>query len=431
MDRLSKMSRDLRRAKSPVSSVLPALLAVLVWPACPVAKAAQPAEVKLTASDAATGDLFGFAVAIDTLTAVVGTPSDDEGAVGAGSAYVFVRQGKDWVEQAKLVAGDPELADFFGFHVAVSGNTVVVGAPSDRGVADVNGKAYVFRRSGSSWSQEARLVAPDGAPDDEFGNWVSVAGDTLAVGAPGHDQPGQPDQGAAYVFVRVNGAWSLQQKLLASDGNGGAAFGDEFGYSVSISGETLLVGARFDSDLAPTAGAAYVFERAGGVWIERAKLTAGDPDPVDRFGRALALEGSTAVISARLDDEAGANAGAAYVFVGSGSTWTQQTKLLAGDAEPNDVFGHSVSLNGARIVVSAHLDDDACAADPGCDSGAAYVFKRTGTAWSQESKLVPGDGAAADFFGFSVAIAGSRVVVGSPLDDDAGESSGSTYVLTP
>ncbi len=212
--------------------------------------------------------------------------------------------------------------------------------------------------------QIAKLTSGDAATNDEFGYSVAISGDTAVVGAPYDDDAGS-DSGSAYVFVRSGASWSQQAKLTAGD----AAAGDEFGYSVAISGDTAMVGAYADDDGGSESGSAYVFVRSGASWSQQAKLTAGDAAADDWFGFSVAISGDTAVAGANGDDDAGAYSGSAYVFVRSGASWSQQTKLTAGDAAADNEFGYSVAISGDTAVVGAHLDDDG-----GSDSGSAYAF---------------------------------------------------------
>ena len=254
-------------------------------------------QAKLTASDGAAFDRFGRAVAIDGDTAVVGASWD-------GSAYVFVRSGATWAEQAKLVASDAA-GDHFGNSVSLSGDTAVVGAPHDDDAGSESGSAYVFVRSGTTWTEEAKLTASDAAAGDWFGFSVSLSGDTAVVGA-WRDDDARTDSGSAYVFVRSGRGWAEKAKLVASD----PAFGDSFGTSVSLSGDTAVVGAPHDGG----AGSAYVFVRSGTAWAEKAKLVASDGATGDSFGWSVSLSGDTAVVGAPHDGDAGFESGSAYVF---------------------------------------------------------------------------------------------------------------------
>jgi hypothetical protein len=311
----------------------------------------------------------------------------------------------------KLTASDAAAGDIFGVAVAVSGDTAVIGASNDD---DRRGSAYVFVRSGGVWSEEAKLMASDAAPDDDFGFAVAVSGDTAVIGARQEDPGGINNQGSAYVFTRSNGVWSEEAKLTASDPGPTGAF---FGWSVALSNETAVIGAITDRlYTGPNWGAAYVFTRANGVWSEEAKLIASDSGHVDfNFGYSVGVSGDTAVIGSWNE--------AAYVFTRSHGVWSEETKLIASDAAPFDDFGESVAVSGDTVVVGARSDDDNAN-----QSGSAYVFTRSNGTWSEETKLTASDAAAREVFGWSVAASADTVVIGAPWSD---EGSGSAYVFEP
>jgi len=208
-------------------------------------------------------------------------------------------------------------------------------------------------------------------------------------------------------------------KITASDN----AANDRFGNSVSISGDYAVVGAIFDDDNGNDAGSAYVFKRTGTSWAEEAKLLPSDGAADDRFGVSVSIFGDYAVVGAWNHDDNGNGSGSAYVFKRTGTTWVEEAKLLASDGAADDAFGVKVSIFGDYAVVGAWKHDD-----NGNGSGSAYVFKRTGTSWAQEAKLLASDGAASDYFGISVFIFGDYAVVGAAFDNDNGQWSGSAYV---
>jgi hypothetical protein len=385
-------------------------------------------EAQLTAAGGALNNQFGISVAFSGDTAIVGSQFNTVGAnPGQGSAYVFTRSGSTWTQQAQLTAADGALNDLFGFSVAISGDTAIVGAfVNDVGANANQGSAYVFTRSGSTWTQQAQLTATDGAAEDNFGFSVAISGDTAVVGAPLDDLGANGDQGSAWVFSRVGSAWiGPDLQAIASDG----AAGDRFGTSVAISGDTAIVGASEDSVGANGAqGSAYVFTRSGSVWTQQAQLTAADGAFADFFGSSVALSGDTAIVGAFASD-VGSNvdAGSAYVFTRSGTTWTQQAKLTAADGASGDNFGVSIALSGDTAVVGARGDDMGA----NFDQGSAYVFTRSGSTWTQQTKLTAADGAASDRFGASVAIAGNTAIVGAYLNKvGANVNQGSAYVFT-
>ncbi len=373
-------------------------------------------EAQLMAADGP--DYFGNSVSVDRGTVVVGAYGDDTAAgMNAGSAYVYHRSGMQWMQQAQLTAGDGASGDNFGRSVSVDGDTVVVGAYGDDTEAGVNaGSAYVFTRSGNLfWNLQGKLLASDGAANDNFGISVSVDGDTTAVGAYVDDTSAGTNAGSAYIYVRDESGWIQQAKLTANDG----AAEDRFGRSVSVDGDTVLVGARGDE---MSTGSAYVYVRSESSWSEQAKLAASDGDVNDQFGISVSVEADTAVVGAFLDDTGlGVNAGSAYVYVRSGTTWMMQAKLIASDGEADDLFGRSVSLSGDSLLIGARNDESG--------TGSAYFFERSGTTWNEQTKIVASDGAAGDRFGVSVSLSGDMAVVGAYFDDtSAGTDSGSAYL---
>ncbi len=377
-------------------------------------------QVKLTASDGTTNNFFGDSVAISGDTALVGQSGDLLGAsfVGSGAGYVFVRSGTTWSQQAKLVTSTHATGDSCGRSVALEGDTAVVGCVRQTGTVTRQGVVYVFVRSGTSWTQQARLTASDPAADDNFGVSVAISGETLLVGAHGHNDHGA-DSGSAYVFVRSGTSWTQQAKIDAAD----AAAGDLFGVSVDLSGDTALVGAQTADPHGTDSGAAYVFVRSGSLWPQQAKLTAPDGAAGDRFGISVRLSGNTALVGSFGDDIGSVtDAGSAYVFVQSGTSWTQQAKLTANDGTASDGFGRSVVVSGDTAVVGAEADNG--------NKGSAYVFVRSGSSWIQQTKLQAADGVANAHFGRSLALESNTVMIGAPGDNDLGTSSGSVYVYT-
>jgi hypothetical protein len=310
-------------------------------------------EQKVVASDGAAMDLFGTSVALLGNTALVGAPGDAIGANSEqGSAYVFVHDGTTWSEQAQLTASDGMAGDYFGVSVALSGDTALVGAyEHDVGTNINQGAVYVFLRSGMTWMQQAKLTASDGAAVDHFGISVALSDDTALVGAYGDDVEANDGQGSAYVFTRSGMTWTQQEKLTASDG----APYDRFGGAVAISGDTALVGAFEDNiGMKRDQGSAYVFVRSGTSWIQQAHLTDSQGDVGDFFGRSVAISGNTALVGADWDD---AGTGSASVFVRDGTAWSEQGHLTAWDGAEQDWFGISVALSDDTALVGAYGDD--------------------------------------------------------------------------
>lgn len=382
---------------------------------------------KLLASGLSSDARFGIEVAMssDGNTLLIGAFTEsDSPEIDNGAAYVFVRSGNTYTQQARLLASDKESSAAFGRSVAISsdGNTALIGASGeDSSSYSSNGAAYVFTRSGSTWTQQQKLLASDLQTNDFFGISVSLSadGNTALVGASGESTTPTVYNGAAYVFTRSGGTWTEQQKLLASDKG---SF-DDFGTSVALSsnGDTALIGALNNSE-PPLSynGAAYVFTRSGGTWTQQQKLSASDKVSSDNFGVSvdLSADGDTALIGAfDVSTSPLSNNGAAYVFIRSSGTWTEQQKLLANDRATIDYFGESVALSadGNTALIGAPGESTS----PRLGNGAAYVFTRSGSNWSEQQKLLARDYSTNEDFGRSVAIStdANTVLIGAFLED--------------
>ncbi len=393
------------------------------------------APIQLKQPDGAAGDYFGFGAAISGNTIVVGAPYDAVGVSAyQGSASVFVKSGTTWVHQAKLTANDGGPYLYFGLVVAISGDTIVVGEQAAKiGNNLSQGAAYVFTRSGTVWTQQAKLIAGDGAANDHFGQAVAISGNSVIVGAPYHNLTTNGYQGSAYVFSRSGTTWTQQQRLTASD----AAANDALGWSVAIDGDSAIVGAV---GAASGKGAAYVFTRTGTVWTQQKKLLASDGDLYDDFGASVAIGADTAIVGADTDVVPGSTVpGSAYVFVRAGLDWSQQAhlfpgppQLLAGGFEDRGAaaagnFGNSVSLAGDTALVGAFADIVL-----GVQAqGSAYVFSRADTTWTRTKVLTSPDGLAYDSFANSVSISGKVAVSGTCGDDiDGKNNQGSAWIFS-
>jgi hypothetical protein len=295
----------------------------------------------------------------------------------AGAAYIFTRSGTSWSQQKKIQASNKGLEDQFGWSVAISGdgNTAIVGAQyEDTGATDA-GAAYIFRRSGTNWNEQQKIQASDKGQNDNFGRSVAISenGNTAIVGAWFADVVVGANilfnTGAAYIFTRSGTSWSEQQKIQASDKQGG----DRFGTAVAISGDgnTLIVGAGDEN----RNGAAYIFTRSGNNWSQQAKIQASDRGFDDLFGNSVAISenGNTAIVAAYIEDTGGSDAGAVYMFTRSGTTWSQQAKIQASDKQAFDNFGKSVAISydGSTSIVGAMAEDAGVT-----NTGAAYIYRR-------------------------------------------------------
>ncbi|HEX8558919.1 MAG TPA: Calx-beta domain-containing protein [Pyrinomonadaceae bacterium] len=383
---------------------------------------------RINGAETSQTSFFGENVDVDGDTVVVGASNDNVNGTATGAAYVFVRSGSAWAQQARLIPPDGAFGDDFGRAVAVSGDTIVVGAYDHKvGANDGQGAAYVFRRTGSAWALQQKLTAADGEKFDQFGLTVAVNGDTVVVGAIGDDISATNDNlGSAYVFVRSGASWTQQGKLTADAGGAANSFGTE----VAVSGDTAVVGSPLETvNSTANRGAAYVFRRTGSAWAREQRIVLDSGEAGDLFGISVDVDGGTAVFGAAQGFSAMAVRGAVFVYARAGSAWTQQQKLLASDGEQNDYFGRDVSISGDALVAGAFGDRVGGQDIPG--QGSAYVFRRAGSTWTEQQKLIATDGSGADFFGQHVALSGDTAVVGAKGDDVAGEQEkGSAYVFS-
>ncbi len=453
---------------------------------------------RLTADDASATDDFGFAVAISGDTVIVGAWGDDDSGPDSGAAYVFQRDHggvNNWGQVAKITAEDSGSPSSFGSAVAIHADTAVIGAPNDEDGGVSSGSAYVFNRNeggANAWGQTTKITPTDGEDGDWFGAAVTIDGDTAVIGAQWEDATG-PYFGAVYVFGRNEGgtdAWGQIDKVVPTDGSDL----QQFGSTASISEDTILVGARYDSGVGTNTGSAFVFRRDQGgpnTWGQVAKISPAGNGDGDYFGSSVSISGDTAVVSARWDDDNGADSGAAYVFqrdLGGPDAWSEVAKIGASDATTDDSFGFAVSISGDTVAAgapgtgypgestgsvylfardqggsgawgeSAKQDcpsaltaesvrfgssvsvdfDTAIVGAPNSyfsnhqDPGSAYLFARDRTssnAWGLITKLNPADGDPGDEFGTSVSISGDTAIVGAPRDDDVVYTSGSAYIF--
>jgi hypothetical protein len=301
----------------------------------------------------------------------------------------------------------------------------VIGAPGNGSSPDGTpddewsygpGAAYVFQYTAEAWGEETKLTAFDGAPDDEFGYSVSISGDAMVIGAPwAVSTEFSYGPGAAYVYRYSDGTWGFEQKLTASV----PGVEDKFGFSVSILGDTIVVGAHLDDGKAVDAGAAHVFSFNGLSWAIEDKLLASDGLAGDQFGFSVTQSSDTIAIGAKRHD----GKGAAYVFGWDGANWVEDTKLTASDGATGGRFGHSVAISSENTILIGAVHNDM--------KGSAYAFSNDGATWNEDLKFIaPIRGT--NYFGTAVAISGDDVLIGCLNDnDDKGAAYVSTVSYTP
>ncbi|MCP4959044.1 MAG: hypothetical protein GY925_07205, partial [Actinomycetia bacterium] len=344
-------------------------------------------ELKLTPSDGSPDKAFGRAVAISGSTIVVGS-SDSTNGLGAGAVYVYTPDGIGGYDETKLLASDGAAIDSFGNTIAISGDTVVVGASGDDDLGAESGSAYVYTPDGLGGYSETKLQASDGAAGDRFGGTVTLAGDEIVVSAYFDDDKGT-DSGSVYVYTPDGLGSYVETKLNGSD----TAALDMYGNSLASDGEAVVVGAHHDDDGGTKSGSVYLYQVRPTGYSESQQL-ASDAVAGDHFGGGVAMDGDRMVIGAPSRDDNGPASGAAYVYTPGGGAAPIETKLLASDGTVDDNFGHSVAVSGATVVVGS-----AATGPDGRGAGAAYVYTPDGIGGYSEVKLVAPDGASDDGFG--------------------------------
>jgi len=382
---------------------------------------------KLVAANPNSSDYFGYSVSVSGNSAVIGTYLDDDAGADAGCAYVFEKADGVWTEIAKLTASDAVSNHWFGFSAAISNDVIVVGAYRDNGD---QGAAYVFEKPMSGWvnmTETGKLTASDGVGSDKFGTTVSISNDQIVIGSSEDDDNGA-NSGSVYVFEKPVSGWiSMTEtaKLISSDGNGS----DLFGYSVSISDNSIVIGAHLNDQIGGDAGAAYIFEKPVGGWVngtEDAKLTASDGSASDWFGYSVAISGDDIIVGAYGDN---GQTGSAYVFQKPSGGWittSVSTKLESENGSGIDRLGYSVAISDGIAVVGVPYSDN-----PNTDQGSAIVFQKIDGTWNHSLGtliLKSSDGVTDDRSGWSVSISGNTVFSGA--FSSTGFDFGAVYVYT-
>ena len=447
--------------------------------------AAFAEQAYIKASNTGGSDEFGYRVALSGDTLAVGAyledsssnTTPDENATDSGAVYVFTRSGSTWTQQAYIKASNIGAGDKFGISVALSGDTLAVGAPGEdsitQGVGTVpddldpdanSGAVYIFARAGSNWSEEAYIKASNTGDQDEFGNSVALFDNTLAVGAHNEDSGTTgigstedntaANSGAVYIFTRNGASWSEQAYIKASNTEALDTFGD----SVALFGDTLAVGSPkedsittginstpVDNKITDDYGAVYVFVRNNTSWSQQAYIKASETDKADLFGISIALSADTLAVgmyqedsettginTTPIDTPAGKNTGAVYVFARSGTNWSKQAYIKASTTRVNDLFGYNVALSGDTLAVGVYGEDSDTTginSTPNTNSslaGAAYVFTRSAATWSEQYYIKASNTSGGDRFGWSTALSGDTLAVGAHFEDSSNTDINST-----
>lgn len=354
---------------------------------------------KLLPVDGVAGDFFGSAVATNGEIAVVGAWFKNN---FAGAVYVFRRYGSTWTEEEKLIPSDGSSYDFFGNSVDVYEDYIIVGATGSGNI----GAAYIFKHNGNSWEEVKKLTPDNGIVYDRYGSSVAISEEYAIVGA----ESAQTLKGAVYVYSKDGSSWTEDDMLT------GALYSSGFGSAVDISGESIIIGASDNSY-------AFVFMLDGNTWVMTAELDDLNGSIYDQFGASVSIDGDLAVVGATHHQNGNGATGAVYVYKRQGSNWVEEEKIVADDGELDDHFG-VVSMFGNTIIVGAYSDDDY-----GLDAGSAYLYQKEGNNWEFKEKLFASDGFAGDEFGSAAAVFSDVIVLGAPDDNDNGENSGSAYIF--
>ena len=380
-------------------------------------------ETKLTAFDGDSTDLFGRSNDLCFNYSAVGANEDDnENGINAGAAYIYKRDNTGWVFQQKVVASDGAEEDNFGYSVGVSDKYIIIGSPWDDDAGEKSGSAYIFKRDGDTWVETAKLTADDAGEDNRFGITVAIRdnGNTAVVGAFFDDDFGTRT-GSAYVYERMDDeSWTQVTKLLPDD----AAEGDWFGVSIDIDSYTIAIGSRFDdNENGVDAGAVYLFQEVDLEWVQQKKIIANDGTAGDRFHQ-VALHGDRLAIGASYDDDKGTSSGSVYIYKWQENDWIEEQKIISPEPDdvPSDYFGASLDIVGNRLIIGAYGNDEW-----GENAGKAYLYRHNGTQWDLERVIVPVDIDDGDWFGLPVTMNRGTIMISSRQDDDNGNNSGSVY----
>ena len=370
-------------------------------------------QTKLHPGDGANSDNFGTSLDVDETYIVVGAPYDDDKGTDSGSAYILSYNGSSWDQSQKLITTDETADDHFGMAVAIDDPVIVVGAPdySKTGSPSVSqcGGIYIYKRSGSNWSLIDTLAANDAASSDYFGQSVAIDENIIAVGAPKTDDSGSKS-GSVYIFFGNNGEdWAQNTELKASDGSSE----DQFGFSLAMDGNYVIIGSPYDDDNGAGSGSAYIFYYDGASWSQQAKLTANNATAGDWFGTSVNIDGSYAIVGAPNHDSGGTNAGAVYIFKKNESNWIQETSINGSGS--NSGMGISIAMNSSYAIV-------------GADNPGYFYTLELGSTWFKKTLYTLNENSN-NGLGDTVALNDTFAVFGLKQDNDNGTDSGAIAVF--
>ncbi|KPA16043.1 PKD domain-containing protein [Candidatus Magnetomorum sp. HK-1] len=380
-----------------------------------------PGENKIVPVECEKSDNFGRSVAILGDYAIGGANGDDDNGGNAGAVYIIKYNGQSWVKEQKILPEDGNLNDYFGCSAAISGSFAILGSYGNDDIGSKSGSAYIYQLSQKGWQKYQKLIPDDGAANDYFSYAIDIDGDFAIIGAYGDDDKGSMS-GSAYIFKKENKRWIQQQKIIDERGERN----DHFGYSVAISENFAIVGAYRDDDKGESSGTATIYKYNQNNWIKHTRLTAKDGKSNDYFGYDVTIAGEYAAVGAYQGDGKEVNMGSVYVYKydNDKDNWNQHSKIISKDGSANDYFGFSLDLYKTSLIIGAYGDDD-----KGSSSGSAYLYVLNQNQWKFQKKYLASDGQAYDYFGFDVSISESGIIVGAYGHDEQGGMAGAVYIF--
>ena len=382
----------------------PALAIVLLAATTPAV--AQEEEIRLRPADPIQSDIFGYDVAFDGTTILGGAPFGTYlGIPLAGRAYVFSHDGSKWIQQQRLLPSTRQPSAFFGVNLTLDGDALAIAASGEDTHTSNAGAVYIFEQENGVWREVIRLAPSALSFEAGFGSSLDMQGNTLMVGAWGDEHAGHAAAGSVFVYERAGGLWSHTDTLHTDD----PAFDDNFGASISIDGDTAIIGA-IDSDHSGTmdAGAVYVFQKIAGVWEQTGKLIASDPAQESFFGGSVALQGDTLIIGAE-------NVDAAYLFERTNGSWSEVQRWNDGAG-----FGVDVDIDGRTIIIGAYLQPS------GSRTGVTHVIRKVGTQWRRQGQPLVASDPSNTLYGWRLALKGDRAAIAGPFFNT---NQGAIYVM--
>ncbi len=364
-------------------------------------------ETILFPGDIAQGYRFGYSVtAFDDYIVVNARGGNPDVSLG-GAAYVFRKNGTDWVEEAKLIPSDPVLQGYFAYSLSAYNNYILIGAPSDDENGTQSGAAYIFKKEGDIWVEQTKLLPSDGYMNDNAGGSVSLFGDYAIIGSPVDEINNQISSGSAYIFKRVGDNWVEETKLVPSD----PTYGATFGLTVSLYNNYVVIGSPKSEHNNIKPGAAYIFRKIGDDWVEEAKLVPSDASDLDDFGSSVTASENTVLVSASKGGEGVYERGSAYLFRKIGDDWEEEVELTPYDETADDMFSISSSFSGDLVAVGIINSTIA---------GSVHLFQKQGVEWTEKLKIIPSNYMEYDRFGRNVFLTENYAVMGASHSEVGG-----------